>query len=59
MVDYQNPEVISREFSAYAFLSCFRGLRPGLPIGLFDSGAPEALARCKWYIYVSLSVLPR
>lgn len=42
-----------------AFLSCFRGSRPGLPVGLFDSGAPEALARCEWNIYVSLSALSR
>lgn len=34
-------------------------LQLDLPIGLFDSGTRELLARHEWYIYVRLTVLPR
>lgn len=30
---------------------------PNLPVGLSNSGAREALARCGWYIYVGLTGL--
>ena len=59
MVNYHNPNTIAREFSAYAFPSGFGSPQLDLPIGPFNSGAREALARRRWYIYVSFALLPR
>ena len=36
------------------FLSDLRSSEPDLPIGLFNSGGCEVLARNRWHIYVSL-----
>ena len=59
MVDYNDPATIAREFGARAFPSGLSGMQPDLPVGLFNSGGSEALAHRRWYIYVSLLVLPR
>jgi hypothetical protein len=61
MANYHNPVTIARESGAYIFQERFRGLRwwSDLTVGHFNSGACEALARRGWYIYVSLSALPR
>jgi hypothetical protein len=58
MANYHDPATIAQEYGAYAFLSRFRVSQPDLPIGLFNSGAGEALACHEWFIYVSLTVLP-
>ena len=59
MVNYHDPTTVAKESRACAFRSTFRGLEPDLLIGLFDRGACALLACHGWYIYVSLTVLPR
>ena len=59
MVNYHDPVTIAREYGAYAILPSVSGLQPDLPVGSFNSGGCEALARRGRYIYVSLPVLPR
>jgi hypothetical protein len=59
MVNYHDPVTIEREFGAYAFLWGISGPQPDLPVCHFNRGARKALARCGWYIYVSLPALPR
>ena len=61
MVNYHNSVTIEREYSAYAFLPSIGGncaIQPNLLVCPFNSGARESLARCGWYIHVSLPVLP-
>jgi hypothetical protein len=38
---------------------CLRRLQPDSPVGLCNSGAREALARRRWYIYVCFPALLR
>ena len=57
MVNYQDPVTMAREYSTYALLSGFRGMLLILLVVPFNSGDGEALARCGWYIYVSLHLL--
>ena len=59
MVNYHDPATIAQEYGACAFMSRFGVSQSDLPIGLFNSGAGEALACHEWFIYVSLTVLPR
>lgn len=56
MVNYHDPITVAREFGEH-FPSGLR-VQTDLPVCLFNSGGSEALARRRWYIYVSISALP-
>jgi hypothetical protein len=54
MVNFQDPQTIAREISAYAFRSGRWTFQPNSPLPLLNSRTHKPPSRFPWYIYVSL-----